>query len=192
MKIKSEKASKDVIKEGKMFFDRIEKKMEESNTVREKAIDKKIVYKIGDQVSIISKNVKGTILDKSNKKGEYLIQVGLIKMNFHKSDLKLIKEKPVVFSEYSSIEKPQVKKALTLDLRGARYDEAEKKLDKFIEESIYNQIKTVRIIHGKGTGALKKCIQDFLESSFYVIDYDFEKGPEDNATNFGVTIAHLK
>jgi len=58
--------------------------------------------------------------------------------------------------------------SLSLDLRGARYDEAEKKIDKFVENAIANKISLIRIIHGKGSGAIRKCIQEYLEHSPFI------------------------
>ena len=81
---------------------------------------------------------------------------------------------------------------MTLDLRGFRYEEAGKRLEKFVEESITNKISIIRVIHGVGTGALKKCIQDYFETSPYIVNFEFEKSVTNDSTNFGVTVARLR
>jgi len=189
-KIKTEKASKDVIKEGKSFFNKID----EVIALQDKKINKeKLVkeFKPGDEVVIISKDIKGTILDKTNEEGEYLVQVGLLKMNFHSQDLKLAKKKKNKNDYDVSYQKVDtITSQMTYDIRGCRYEEAEKKISKFIEEALMNNLSVIKIIHGKGTGALRRCIHDFLQTSPYVTDFDYEK--INDAVNYGVTVAYLR
>lgn len=185
MDIKTKNASKESIKEGKSFLEKIN----ENITINEKKIKSKKIFKINDEVIIISKDIKGVIIDRANKEGEYLVKAGLIKMNFDSSDLELIegiKEKKYE----QSVKSPEIKSQLTLDLRGCRYEEAEKKLDKFIENSLINSISSIKVIHGKGTGVLRKCIHEYFDNSPYIMDYNYEKF--NNSTNFGVTIAILR
>lgn len=187
--IKTDNASKESIKKGKNLFEKINKKIDRMSELKKK--DKTIrTFNIGDEVLIISKNIKGFIIDKSNKEGEYLVQAGLIKMNFNSSDLRIIKDN-IKMKKRSSIKAPYIKTQLTIDLRGYRYEEAEKKLDKFIEDSIVNGISSIKVIHGKGTGALRKCIYEYFEKSPYVINFEYENNLNNNSTNYGVTIAFL-
>jgi DNA mismatch repair protein MutS2 len=187
--IKTKNASKESIKKGKELFDNIDKNIKKDTQIKKKKIINQ--FNIGDEVLIISKDIKGIILEKSNKKDEYLVQAGLIKMNFNAIDLKLIlsNSKENFKSSYKT---PEIKTQLTLDLRGCRYGEAEKKLDKFIENSLINSVSSIRIIHGKGTGALKRCIYEYFEHSPFIIDFDYEKSLNGNSTNYGVTIAFLR
>ena len=121
--IKTKSASKDSIKDGKDFFEKINTHLKEIKT--DKNNSEKVTFKIGDRVKIISKDVKGTIIDKGNKDGEYLIQAGLIKMNFMSDDLRLLSDNNKIKLE-SSYKAPDLKSQLTLDLRGSRYEEAKK------------------------------------------------------------------
>ncbi len=185
-KIKTENAAKESIKEGKNLFEKININLNEYPV--NKVIENKS-FKIGDDVLILSKDIKGTIIDKGNKKNEYFVQAGLIKMNFKSSDLKLIEQKKK--EKIASIKTPKITNQFTLDLRGCRYEEAEKKLDKFIENSLINSVSSIKVIHGIGTGALKRCIQEYFENSPFIIEFDYEKNLNNNSTNFGVTIAYI-
>ena len=188
--IKKENASKESIKMGKNFFEKIDKRLKEAYQHKKKNNIEKS-FNIGDDVLIISKDIKGVIIDKSNKEGEYLVQAGLIKMNFNSSDLKIIEDNKIK-NYKSSFKTPNIKTQLTLDLRGCRYEEAEKKLDKFIENSLVNSVSSIRIIHGKGTGVLRKCIYEYFENSPFIKDFDYEKNLNNNSTNYGVTVAILR
>ncbi len=187
-KIKVSNASRESIKEGKALFESISAELNRDDG---KNIDNSAVFSKGDEVYVASKEVNGVVIDRANNKNQYLVQVGILKINFDAGDLRLIKpvrkkEKKVNYS--FSMSRPQ----MTLDLRGYRYEDAEKKIEKFIEEAAVNKTDTVKIIHGKGTGALRQCIQDFLKKSPLVEDFTFEKSVQSDSTNFGVTIAKLK
>lgn len=186
--IKISNSAKDKIKQGKQLFDKIgedlkheDKKNHKSNKTFEK----------GDEVHVISKDVDGIIVDKSNNEGQYLVQVGILKINFDSEDLSLNKskiKKEKSLNYYSDMPKAQI----TIDLRGYRYEDAEKKIDKFIEEALINKTEIIKIIHGKGTGALRNCIQDYLKNCPFVVEYNYEKLVTSNETNFGVTVARLR
>lgn len=183
--IKTKNASKESIKESKAFIEKIN----ENINIKNIKIKTKKIFNINDEVLIKSKDIKGTIIDKANKEGEYLVQAGLIKMNFDSNDLELIEE--IKEKKYEqSIKSPAIKSQLTLDLRGCRYEEAEKKLDKFIENSLINNTSSIKVIHGKGTGVLRRCIHEYFDNSSHIIDYDYEK--INNSTNYGVTVAVLR
>lgn len=186
--IRTDNASKDSIKKGKELFEKIEHEIKKKDKKTEK-ISK--IFNKGDDVLVISKQVNGTILEKTNNPDEYLVQVGIIKVNFPSHDLQHVKTKKINKAPVT-IKKPSIESIITLDLRGYRFEEAENAMDKFIDNSIASNTDIIKIIHGIGTGALKKCIQDYCQRSPYVIDYDFEKDPASSATNYGVTIARLR
>ncbi len=185
--IKTTNASKDTIKQGKEILKKIDENININNVKDNKKQNK---FNTGDDVFIISKNLKGIIIDKTNISSEYLVKVGLLKINFPSNDLELIKTEKKEEYNYSVEKKSKIQ--LTLDLRGTRYHEAEKKIEKFIEESLLNHIKTIKIIHGMGTGALRKCIHEHLEHSPFVENFNYEKNINKDSTNFGVTIVNLK
>jgi len=191
--LKTSNASKDVIKKGKNYLDNLtEKVRDEFNEELHEETEDNYSFKKGDRVLVVSKGHKGTVIDITNNENEFLVQVGLIKLNILSSDLKPVESN----NSYKRVNKVNfsVDAALsqrTIDLRGLRYTDAEKRIEKFIDESLVNHVSTVRIIHGKGSGALRNCIHDFLKVSPYVTDYYYEKGAEDKSTNFGITIATL-
>ncbi|HOJ64415.1 MAG TPA: endonuclease MutS2 [Spirochaetota bacterium] len=193
--VKSNRADKRSILEGKNFIENIKEELNEyekdikniEEQIRDEKVDK---LNIGDDVLIVSKDIKGTIVSKSNKDDEFIVQAGILKLPVNIADLKKIgsnnKEivKPVVSFKPSST-------SLTIDLRGCRCDEAEKRLDRFIEQSIASGIYTIRIIHGMGTGALKNFIHNYLKSSSFIVSFDYEEDMN-IGKNYGVTIAKLK
>lgn len=123
---------------------------------------KERLFEPGQQVKIISFGQKGHIIEKLNHK-EYLVQVGIIKMNLPANDLKAVKEeketKPVV-----NIRATTTVIKTELDLRGERYEDAMIKLEQYLDAALLAGYSQVSIIHGKGTGVLRKAVQQFLKN----------------------------
>ncbi len=186
--IKKNIASKESIIEGKNFIERIKNEIEEKEE-KDNLIEVKNDINIGDRVLIISKDIEGIVVARSNKENELIVQAGIVKLPINIMDLKKIEDKKVNSKPVITF-KPE-SKALTLDLRGCRCEEAEKKLEKFIEQSIASQTYTIRIIHGMGTGALKNFIHTYLKSSPFIVSFNYEENLN-KGKNYGVTIAHLK
>lgn len=118
-------------------------------------------FKSGDHVRMTSFGQDGYIVDKINDH-EYLVQAGVLKMNVHDSDLRLVKEEkktqPVVNVRTSGeTVRPE------LDLRGDRYEDAMLKVEKYLDEAMLAGYPRVSIIHGKGTGALRKGVTKLIE-----------------------------
>src|SRR5699024_4878731 len=104
----------------------------------------------GDEVEVLTFNQKGTILEKINKQ-EYLVQVGIMKVNIKRNDLKKISEKKQVHQQpITTIRGSNYQVSTELDLRGERYEEALHKLEKYIDDSLLAGHAKVSIIHGKG------------------------------------------
>jgi len=193
--IKENGASKESITVSKVFTENIKNKIdeeiEELNKNSKKESERIKKFKKGDSVLIISKDVKGTIVDKTNREGEYLVLSGIVKVNVNVDDLKYIEEEK---SEYSNF-KPTIPSIpipyYTLDLRGKRFFEAENELDKFISDNIANGVQSVRIIHGKGSGALRQCIQDYCKNSPYIVNFDYEM-MDNVGYNYGITVISLR
>ena len=186
--IKTSNASKEKILEGKSFFKKIEENLEQ---IKEEPITYDVNFNNGDKVFIKSKGVEGFIAGKTNNPNEYFVQVGIIKLNIKTNDLHYIEEKED-FSNYAQVVTyvPDSKN-LSLDLRGFRYEEAEKKLDKFVEQALAGHLKTIKIIHGKGTGAIRQCIQNYFDHSPFIASYDYETDME-GKKNFGITVAQIR
>ncbi|MCG8571422.1 MAG: endonuclease MutS2 [Spirochaetes bacterium] len=192
--IRTREASKETIKQGKEFFTELEHKISEDQNQNNQNEQLENIKKLepGDEVLMISKQLKGTVLEKANKNNEYLIQFGIMKLNCRINDLKKIKSPqksaPIPISHKIELSS---KKSMQLDLRGVRFDDAQLKLDQFIQQAIINHISQVKIIHGMGTGAIRKLVQDFIKSSPFITDAQYEKIGE-YQTNYGVTILSLK
>ncbi len=146
-------------------------------------------FNVNDYVYIKPYEQYGTIL--SIKRDRYTIQMGQFKMDFSKKDLvkstrpKEKKEKRTRMSGYN----PASHASLSLDLRGKRYEEVKELMDSYIDQAILGNLETVSIIHGFGTGAIRKAVWDYLKHCPYAKGYRF--GGEGEGLN-GVTVVKLK
>jgi DNA mismatch repair protein MutS2 len=144
--------------------------------------------KPGDEVKVQSVNQKGHIVEQISSK-EYMVQIGIMKMNVAIDDLEVIKE------EKKEIVRPTIKvkseglQRTELDLRGKRYEDAMIEVDKFLDSSIVAGFPQVSIIHGKGTGALRNGVQQLIKQNPHVKSTRFGAANEGGS---GVTIAKLK
>jgi DNA mismatch repair protein MutS2 len=125
--------------------------------------------KLGDAVFIESLNQKGYVTQEPEGE-EVQVQVGIMKINVPVTSLRKIEEDEA--EEKKSVSKIAIKKSKTvsleIDVRGAVLDDALKKVDKYIDDAYLAGLKQVSIIHGKGTGTLRKGIQDFLKNNSLV------------------------
>ena len=144
---------------------------------------------IGDYVYIKPYEQNGTIT--KIKKDVYTVQFGQFTMNFAKKDLikavrPIQKAKPISkMSGYS----PKSHVGLSLDLRGKRYEEVKDLLDSYFDQALLGNLDTVSIIHGFGTGAVRKAVWEYLKDCPFVKSYRF--GQEGEGLN-GVTVVKLK
>lgn len=159
---------------------------------------------VGDRVRILPMNMNGTIHTLPNKKGELEVQAGIIRSKVKLSDIELLGEETSAerfrrqMKEKRQTSERQVSassfgKSLTISpeirLLGMTVDEALSALDKYIDDAYLSHLKEVRIVHGKGTGALRKAVQEYLNGNMYVKDYHQAAYGEGDA---GVTIARLQ
>lgn len=145
--------------------------------------------KIGDYVFIKSFEKNGTVT--KIKKDKYSVQMGQFTMDFNKSDLiKAVKpqEKQVKQTRLSGYS-PTSHIGLSLDLRGKRYEEVEFLMDQYLDQAILGNLEQVSIIHGFGTGTIRKAVQEYLKKCPYVKSYRY--GQEGEGLN-GVTVVKLK
>ncbi|MCF6138166.1 endonuclease MutS2 [Pseudalkalibacillus berkeleyi] len=182
------------VKEHKLI--EAQKRLDEATPNKSKSFKKKTSkqakvpenLKPGEEVKVLTVNQKGHIVDKVGP-NEYQVQVGIMKMTVKANELEQVKQekkpetKPVVRVEGSSVRKPE------LDLRGERYDNALRAVDKFLDESLLAGYPQVSIIHGKGTGALRNGVQSFLKEHPNVKSTRFGSAGEGGS---GVTIVGLK
>ncbi|WP_194745964.1 endonuclease MutS2 [Staphylococcus chromogenes] len=141
----------------------------------------------GDEVKVLSYGQKGEVLELLSD-DEAVVQMGIIKMKLPIKDLEKkekAKEKPskmVTRSNRSTVK-------MELDLRGYRYEEALSALDQYLDQAVLSNYEDVYIIHGKGTGALQKGVQQHLKQHRSVSSYRTGMPSEGG---FGVTVATLK
>ena len=146
---------------------------------------------VGDQVKVLSYGQTGTITKKLAEH-EYEVQMGIIKVKVSDRDIEKIG------SQQKSQSKPKVRAVSAsrrsnirseLDLRGQRYDEAMTNLDRYIDSALLSGLDVVTIIHGIGTGAIRKGVWQYLKTSKHVKSYNY--APANEGGN-GATIVHLQ
>ncbi|RZI03931.1 endonuclease MutS2 [Staphylococcus condimenti] len=143
--------------------------------------------KAGNEVKVLTYGQKGEVLEILDD-DEAVVQMGIIKMKLPIADLekkKKTQEKPS--KTISRTNRSAVK--MELDLRGYRYEEAISALDQYLDQAMLSNYENVYIIHGKGTGALQKAVQQHLKKHKNVAS--FRTGTPSEG-GFGVTVAELK
>jgi DNA mismatch repair protein MutS2 len=143
----------------------------------------------GDEVKVVSFDQKGHIVDKVNDK-EYYVQLGMMKMKVRKEDLLYInRPKAVETKPLATIRGREAHVKTELDLRGERYENAMLEVEKYLDDAVLAGYHQVSIIHGKGTGALRKGVQELLKSHRNVEDTRLGTQGEGGS---GVTVVSLK
>ena len=148
--------------------------------------------KPGDTVMIVNLNQKGTVVTPPGKDGEAVIQAGIMKINVHVTNLKLIDEQMEEVRK-TGLGKISMSKSMNissrLDIRGTNVDEAVEILGKFLDDAALAGLSEITIIHGKGTGMLRNGVHQYLKTSRHVKSYRLGKYGEGEA---GVTIVEVK
>lgn len=141
----------------------------------------------GDEVKVLSYGQKGEVLELVGNE-EAVVQMGIIKMKLPIEDLEKTKKKNEKPTKMVTRQNRQTIKT-ELDLRGYRYEEALNELDQYLDQAVLSNYEQVYIIHGKGTGALQKGVQQHLKKHKSVRQF---RGGMPNEGGFGVTVAELK
>lgn len=151
---------------------------------------------LGDGVRVLSMNLKGTVSSLPDSKGFLFVQMGIIRSKVHISDLELMENEPVITAsgmEKTSAGKIRMSKtqhiSMEINLLGKTVDEAVAELDKYLDDAYLSHLKSVRIVHGKGTGALRKGIHNYLRRQKHVASFHLAEFGEGDA---GVTIVDFK
>ena len=143
----------------------------------------------GDEVKVLSYGQKGTLIDKISD-NEWIVQIGILKMKLDQSGLEYVKPEKEKLSYIStSVKGRDSNVKLELDLRGERYEDAIIRTEKYLDDAILSNYHQVSIIHGKGTGALRQGIQQYLKNHRRVKTYRFGESGEGG---HGVTVVELK
>lgn len=151
--------------------------------------------KLGDSVKIVSMGLKGTVSSLPDKNGRLFVQCGIIRSQVSLNDLVLLEEETVRTEKMqrSSSGKLKMSKSYSvsteINLLGKTVDEAIFELDKYLDDAYLAHLPNVRIVHGKGTGALRKAVQNYLRKNKTVKSFRQGEFGEGDA---GVTIAEFK
>lgn len=152
-------------------------------------------FKLGESVKVLSMNLTGTISSLPDARGNVTVQMGILRSQVNISDLEIIEEpSPYAPKKFSRTSKGRIgmSKSLSvsteINLLGKTVDEAVAELDKYLDDALLSHLNTVRVIHGKGTGALRKGIHEYLRRQKHVKSYHLAEFGEGDA---GVTIVEL-
>ncbi len=166
------------------------KKAAPTRTSNHKASD----FHIGDTVLVLSMNVKGTISALPDAKGNAGVRMGIMNSKFPIKDLSIIDEPTVkaegqaIRTRGSSVTSKAMNISPEINLLGLTVDDAIAKLDKYLDDAVLSHLSSVRIVHGKGTGALRKGIHEYLKKNPVVTSF---RTGEYGEGEHGVTIAEL-
>ena len=176
-------------KNGKLALGNSQKKPANQKTVDPKKLKK------GDSVKIISMNLKGIVNTLPDAKGNLFVQCGIMRMQTNINDLVPVKEETITAPalQRTNTGKLKMSKSFSvsseINLLGCTVDEAIAKLDKYLDDAYLAHLPSVRVVHGKGTGALRSAVQSHLKRLKYVKEYRLGEYGEGDA---GVTIVTFK
>lgn len=164
----------------------------EYKTSNRKSKAKASDFHLGDSVHVISLNLDGTVRSLPNQKGELTVQMGILQSTVKISDVEIIKEEKQSKQQKTAQYRASVNKAKNIkpeiNLLGMTVDEAIMELDKYLDDACLSHLNQVRIVHGKGTGALRKGVHEYLKRQKYVKSFRLGEFGEGDA---GVTIVEL-
>ncbi len=196
-------------KEKADFSDKVKSSRSKTNSALDKmydkanpVIEKKSKYvlprelRVGDTVRFLDMGNKGTVISLPDASGNCVVQIGMMKTKTNVENLELCTDIPQPQKKQSgrnvkkSLQSNMTRKSsLEVDIRGMMTDEGVMEVDRFIDNCILGGIETVTIIHGKGTGALRAAVHDFLKHHKNVKNYRLGTYGEGEA---GVTVVELK
>ncbi len=151
--------------------------------------------RVGDSIKVLSSGFTGTVSSLPDKKGNLFVQCGIIRSQVNIKDLQLIEETPTQKPTLQRTGAGGIKMSKSLgispeiNLLGSTVDEALAQLDKYLDDAYLAHLSSVRIVHGKGTGALRTAVHQYLKRTSYVKSFRLGEHGEGDA---GVTIAEFK
>ena len=179
--------------------ERLRKKIKDTSaslkTNKPKKTYKPSDFKLGESVKVLSMNLTGTIGSLPDARGNVTVQMGILRSQVNISDLEIIEEvSPYAPKRMNRTAKSKIKMSKSLsvspeiNLLGKTVDEAVAELDKYLDDALLSHLNSVRVVHGKGTGALRKGIHEYLRRQKHVKSYRLAEFGEGDA---GVTIVEL-
>ena len=166
---------------------------EKETAIYNPKIPKKL--RIGDSVKVLSMNLTGTVHSLPNAKGDLFVQMGILRSQVNIKDLVLIEDAAPGSKKYAKTGAGKLKMSKSasvsteINLIGKTVDEAIALLDKYLDDAYLAHLPSVRIVHGKGTGALRSAVQSHLKRQSYIKSFHLGEFGEGDA---GVTIAEFK
>ena len=163
-------------------------------TASSKQLQAKDIH-LGDSVRVLSMNLKGTVSSLPNAKGDLFVQMGIMRSQVNLRDLELIPDVETVNPRTTRTGTGKIKMSKSasvsteINLLGKTVDEALAELDKYLDDAYLSHMPSVRVVHGKGTGALRKAVQNYLRRQKHVASYRLGEFGEGDA---GVTIVTFK
>lgn len=152
-------------------------------------------FRLGESVRVLSMNLTGTIASKPDSRGNITVQMGILRSQVNISDLEILEEQnPYAPKKARQTGGGKIKMSKSLsvspeiNLLGKTVDEAIAELDKYLDDALLSHLNSVRVVHGKGTGALRKGIHEYLRRQKHVKSYHLAEFGEGDA---GVTIVEL-
>ena len=151
--------------------------------------------KVGDSVKVLSMNLKGIVSTKPDSRGNLFVQMGILRSQVNISDLELIDEPVIKTPSLSRTGQGKIKMSKSasvsteINLLGKTVDEAIAEIDKYLDDAYIAHLSSVRIVHGKGTGALRQGVHNYLKRQKHVDSYRLGTFGEGDA---GVTIVEFK
>lgn len=153
-------------------------------------------FKLGESVKVLSMNLTGTVTSLPDSRGNVTVQMGILRSQVHISDLEIIEETPSYTAKNlhrTAKGKLKMGKSFSvspeINLLGKTVDEAVAELDKYLDDASLAHLTSVRVVHGKGTGALRAGIHNYLRRQKHVRSFRLGAFGEGDA---GVTIVELK
>ena len=151
--------------------------------------------KVGDTVFVKSMNLKGSVMTLPDQKGNLQVRMGILHSQVNISDLELVDDVTIHTPHLNRTGAGRVSVAKSasvsaeINLLGKTVDEAVAELEKYLDDAYIAHLPSVRIVHGKGTGALRKGVHDYLRRQKKVASFRLGQFGEGDA---GVTIVNFK
>ena len=175
----------------------VDKKLSAKNAAPKKS-HKQLTAKdlhIGDSIKVLSLNLKGTVSTLPDAKGNLFVQMGIVRSQVNIRDLEKLDDTVITGGNFSKTGSGKIKMSKSasvsteINLLGKTVDEAIMELDKYLDDAYIAHLPSVRIVHGKGTGALRKGVHNYLRRQKHVKSYRLGEFGEGDA---GVTIVEFK
>ena len=189
----------DLEKQRQKVRDQINKKNEKLAVKTSSQSPKKVLtekdVRIGDAIKVLSSGFTGTVSSLPDKKGNLFVQCGIIRSQVNLKDLQLLQEEPEKKPLLTRTNTGSIKMSKSfgispeINLLGNTVDEALAQLDKYLDDAYLAHLESVRIVHGKGTGALRNAVHQYLKRASFVKSFRLGEHGEGDA---GVTIAEFK